>query len=139
MRIVGFVRMRKHAVCERRIDGTADDVRCGYRGDFLALVCASELDRETSRWKFGTGNHRGESVEDDVLGFFDDLLRQFTSAGRTHVCAQRPGDRGFLEDGSLGKGECAWRISIGRAGIDYFALGLSLLSSFRTTIPPFIT
>src|SRR5437016_6172587 len=106
MRVVGFVGVGKHAVCECRLDRTADDVRCGYRGDFLALVCASELDCETSRWKFGAGNHRGESVEDDVLGFLDDLLRQFTSAGRAHVRTERPGDRGLLEDGSPGKGEC---------------------------------
>src|SRR5258706_8542002 len=43
MRVVRFVRVRKHAITERRFDGAADDVRSDHCRYFPAPITACEL------------------------------------------------------------------------------------------------
>src|SRR5438874_1449768 len=49
MAVVGFVRMREHAIDHRRFDRSAEHVGSSHRRNLFALVETSKLDRELSR------------------------------------------------------------------------------------------
>jgi hypothetical protein len=93
VRVVRLVRMRQHAVRERRFDRPAHDIRRDNRGDFFTAVAFRKLERRAPRQKFRSGDHGGERVENVLLGLLDCRVRQRTVARFAHVRAE-PGHRG---------------------------------------------
>ena len=83
--VVGFVGMSQHAIDERRFDRAAKNVGADDRGDFFATVAFCKLERRLAGHEFRTGNHGRKCVEDVVLGFFCDFVRQRAIARFAHV------------------------------------------------------
>ena len=92
MRVIGLVGVSKHSIRKRGLDGTTHHIRANHGRNLLALVDARELDRETSRRKIGTRNHRRHSVEDYMLGLLDGLLRKFAAGRLAHIGTERRHD-----------------------------------------------
>src|SRR5438034_10614038 len=74
--VVGFIGMSQLAVCECRLNMCAEDLRGDNRGNLLATVIASELDRQTSGEQLGSRNYGGEGVQNVMLCFLNHILRQ---------------------------------------------------------------
>src|ERR1700674_6057354 len=104
--VVGFIGMSQLPVCERRLNGAAEDRRGDNRGNLLATVVARELDRQASGEQLGSRNHGSKSVQNVMLCLPRHILRQRTVASLSHICAE------FFHDWAdiLGESHCqAWK------------------------------
>ena len=99
MRIVGLVGVAEHAVRERRIDRACHDAAADDRGLFRPAQGLRERDRLFSRRQARAGQHRGERVEQVMLGFLEDRGRERPAQGASDIGAQGQHDRGNLRGG----------------------------------------
>ena len=90
--VVGFIGMSQFAVCEGRLNRSAEDRRRHYRGNLLAPVRASKLNGQASGEQFGSRDHGREGVQNVMLCLPRHILRQRTVASLSHICAE------FLHD-----------------------------------------
>src|SRR5579883_1050040 len=101
MRVIGFIGMRKHSVRECSLNRAAEDIGRDDSRCLLTLVPACKLNRKPARWEFGTGNHSGERIEDDVFRLLDNLVRQSPGACLAHVRRKRRSNiRSGLKEGA---------------------------------------
>ena len=75
MRIVCFIRLREHAICERRLNRSADDVRGHHSGHSLAPIRARKFERYFAGRQIGARNHRRDRIQNMLLRLFYDLWR----------------------------------------------------------------
>ena len=80
--------MSQLAVCECGLNRSAEDRRGDNRGNLLATVVASELDRQASGEQFGSRNHGSEGVQNVMLRLPRHIFRQRTVASLSHICAE---------------------------------------------------
>src|SRR5438876_10904675 len=86
--VVGFVGMSKLAVGKCRLDGSTQDLGGNYRGNFLATVGTSKLDRHVARRQLGSRNHSSDGVENVMPCLLLYLVGQCAVAGLGHVWAE---------------------------------------------------
>src|SRR5256885_15224643 len=86
--VVTFIGMSQLAICECRLNRSAEDRRGYYRGNLLASVRTSELDCQASGEQFGSRNHGSESVQNVMLCLLRHILRQRAIASLSHICAE---------------------------------------------------
>ena len=86
--VVGFIGMSQFAVCECRLNRSAENLRGDNSGNLLATIAASELDRQTSGGQLGSGNHGGEGVQNVMFRLPHHILRQRAIASLSHICAE---------------------------------------------------
>src|SRR6266480_1061066 len=98
--VVGFVGMSKLAVGKCRLDGSTQDLGGNYRGNFLATVGASELDRHAAWRQVGPRNHGSDRVQDVMLCLPLYIVGQCAVAGLGHVRAELLHDRADVMDHS---------------------------------------
>ena len=68
MRVVGLVGMGQHAIGQRRVDRRGDDRGADHAGFWLAAERIHERDRALARQQPRAGHHRGQRVEQVMLG-----------------------------------------------------------------------
>ncbi len=88
--------MREHTVRECGLNGAANDFGRHNGGDFFSAIGAGKFQRSAARGEPGAGNHRGERIQNVLLGFLDCLLGQRARTGSAHVGAE------LLHDGADG-------------------------------------
>ena len=76
VRVVGLVGVRQHPVRERRLDRAAHKIGSGDRRHGLPAVAARKRDRRAPRRQAGPRDHRGDRVQNVVLGLLEHRLRQ---------------------------------------------------------------
>src|SRR2546427_8553751 len=86
--VVGFIGMSKLSVCECRLNRSAKNRRGHYRGNLLAAICPSKLDRQASGEQLGSRNHGGKSVQNVMFRFLHHIFRQRTISSLSHICAE---------------------------------------------------
>src|SRR3982074_2040379 len=88
MRGIGLVRGGQNAISKSGLDGAAYDLGGYYCSDLLSAIGPGKLECATAGGQSGTGDHCSKGVQNMLFGFFDDVVRQSTSASRTHVGAE---------------------------------------------------
>src|SRR2546428_13561665 len=92
--VVGFVGMSELAVGKCRLDGSTQDLGGDYRGNFLATVGASELDRHAA-WRQGGPRNHGSDRGQDVM-----LCLPLYIVGQRAVARPGHGPAELLHDGT---------------------------------------
>ena len=81
VRIIGLIGMRRHAVGQRRLHSVGADGGAKHAGLFAPALASRISDRLDAGLHLGAGQDGGEGVQDVVLGFFDDRVRQGPGCG----------------------------------------------------------
>ena len=92
LEIVGFVRMRAHAIRERSVDRGGPDVSRDDRRFCNAALCASVPNRHLARLEPRAGHHGAQRVEDAVLRLPCNGRGQAPFAGAGHISREPTGD-----------------------------------------------
>src|SRR4051812_27885845 len=87
--VIAFIGMRQLSIGKCRIDSSAEDLRRGYGGHFLAAHGASELDRLESRGQLGPGYHGCERVENVMLCALGYWVGERSLVSLAHIAGER--------------------------------------------------
>ncbi len=115
VRVVRLVRMRHHPVGQRRVGGRGREPRARDRRGALAGGGADIALRGLARGELGAGDHRGEGVEEVVLGVFGDVGGKGAGGSGGHEGGKGVhdgGGGGCLREhtcGGEGEGQCRGR------------------------------